>query len=111
VRTGQIEVRFLASPLRPLPGGGPRVGIIVPRYGRSAVARNTVKRRLRELARLELLPALLLRAPLDVVVRAAPSAYAASYQLLRVALQKAVTQLPVPLPVQPSSQEEEKSAP
>jgi len=89
VRTGQIEVRYLASPLRP-----PRVGIIVPKYGKSAVARNTVKRRLRELVRLELLPVLATRPALDVVVRAAPSAYAASYEMLRLALQKATAQLP-----------------
>lgn len=89
MRTGQLEVRYLASPLRP-----PRVGIIVPRYGKSAVARNTVKRRLRELARLELLPSLAMRPAMDVVIRATPSAYAASYETLRAALQKATAQLP-----------------
>ena len=89
MRTGQLEVRYLASPLRP-----PRVGIIVPKYGKSAVARNKVKRRLRELVRLELLPMLAERPALEVVIRATPSAYAASYETLRAALQKATAQLP-----------------
>jgi ribonuclease P protein component len=55
------------------------VGIIVPKHKQSAVARNRVKRRLRELVRLTLLPALRARSPLDVVLRAAPSAYGAAY--------------------------------
>ncbi len=65
--------------------------MIVPRYGHTAVERNLVKRRLRELARRELLPAL---AVCDVVIRASPSAYAATFEALRTALQKAALQLP-----------------
>ena len=65
----------------------------MPRYGHSAVDRNKVKRRLRDLARTELLPSL---GALDVVLRAAPSAYAASYDTLRLAVQKAAPQLPRP---------------
>lgn len=60
--------------------------MIVPRFGHSAVDRNKVKRRLRELARTELLPTL---APLDVVIRANPTAYAADYDALRQALRTA----------------------
>lgn len=63
----------------------------MPRHGHTAVERNVVKRRLRELARRELLPAL---SALDVVIRAAPSAYTASFDALRNALQKATAQLP-----------------
>jgi ribonuclease P protein component len=85
VRTAQLEVRYLASPLR-----RPRVGVIVPRFGHSAVDRNLVKRRLRELARTELLPTL---QALDVTVRATPGAYGASYDTLRAALNKAAGQL------------------
>ena len=88
MRTAQLEVRYLASPLLHA-----RVGIIVPRYGHTAVDRNVVKRRLRDLVRTELLPTL---AVLDVVIRAAPSAYAASYDTLRGALRKAAPQLPQP---------------
>lgn len=74
-------MRYLASPLR-----RPRVGVIVPRYSHSAVERNLVKRRLRELIRTELLPSM---EALDVVVRAAPSAYKADFDTLRQALRKA----------------------
>jgi ribonuclease P protein component len=87
VRTAQLEVRYLASPL-----AHARIGIIVPRYGHTAVERNVVKRRLRDLARREVLPAL---AACDVVIRASPNAYAASHETLRTALQKVTPQLPI----------------
>ena len=86
MRTAQLEVRYLASPL-----AHARIGIIVPRYGHTAVERNVVKRRLRDLARREVLPAL---AVCDVVIRATPNAYAASHETLRTALQKVTPQLP-----------------
>ena len=59
-----------------------RVGLIVPRHKRTAVARNRVKRRLRELVRLMLLPALRELAPMDLVIRATPDAYTASFEAL-----------------------------
>jgi ribonuclease P protein component len=52
----------------------------VPRYSHSAVERNRVKRRLREIVRLDVLHAL---PNVDVVVRALPSAYAAKADELR----------------------------
>jgi ribonuclease P protein component len=52
-----------------------RVGFVVPRYKHSAVDRNRLKRRLRELVRLHVLPAL---PPVDAVVRVFPSAYTRS---------------------------------
>ena len=88
MRTALLEVRYLASPLPHA-----RIGVIVPRYGHTAVERNGVKRRLRDLARRELLPTL---AVLDVVIRASPSAYAASFDTLRTTLQAAASQLPRP---------------
>jgi ribonuclease P protein component len=57
------------------------VGIIVPRLGRTAVRRNKLKRRLRELARLELIPEL---AYLDVILRAGPATYERTFDELRV---------------------------
>ncbi|MDQ6611396.1 MAG: ribonuclease P protein component, partial [Gemmatimonadota bacterium] len=51
VRTASLDVRTIAS-LHALA----RVGVVVPRYGHSAVDRNRLKRRLRELIRVELLP-------------------------------------------------------
>ncbi|MGW8283127.1 MAG: ribonuclease P protein component [Gemmatimonadota bacterium] len=57
-----------------------RVAIVVPRHGRTAVERNRVKRRLREIIRLDWLPV----APGgDLVVRARPGAYDSSYDDLR----------------------------
>lgn len=84
------------------------MGLIVPKHRHNAVARNLVKRRLRELLRLELLPVLHhLVPPLDVVVRASPLAYTRSYDVLAAELRLAIEKLgrmsfPVPLP--PSAQ-------
>ncbi len=73
VRTAHLDVRVA-------PGDAPsRVGIIVPKHRHSSVERNVVKRRLRELARLRLLPAV----PHGrVLLRARPEAYAASFDAL-----------------------------
>jgi ribonuclease P protein component len=81
IRTAYLDVRVLASPL-----GIPRIGIVVPRHQHSAVDRNRLKRRLKELARLELLP--LLRAcgndgAADVAIRARREAYGAELESLR----------------------------
>ena len=81
-----LDVRVIASPL-----AHPRVGLVVPRYSRSAVDRKRLKRRLRELVRTRLLPS----APsVDVVIRARREAYAASFDALTSDIQRAVTQLP-----------------
>ena len=64
-----------------------RAGIIVPRYGHSAVDRNRLKRRLRELVRTSVLPAL---PPMDIVVRATPGAYRADMARLRQEMARAV---------------------
>jgi len=77
VRTALFEVRHLASLLR-----HPRVGLIVPKHSHTAVQRNLVKRRLRELLRLEVIPHL---GSVDLVLRATPAAYDASFEKLRAA--------------------------
>ena len=64
-----------------------RIGIIVPRYSRTAVARNRLKRRLREIARIEMLPQM---PALDVVVRAADAAYELEFANLKENLMDAV---------------------
>ena len=76
VRGTLVEARLAASPL-----SHPRVGIVVPRYGHTAVRRNQVKRRLREIVRITWLPTL--HQPADIVVRALPTAYGASFRALR----------------------------
>jgi ribonuclease P protein component len=70
-----MDVRAIAS-LR----ASVRVGFVVPRYKHTAVARNQLKRRLRELARLEWLPLL---PPMDVVIRVIPPAYERDFATLR----------------------------
>lgn len=77
VRTSLLEVRVLASLLH-----HHRIGIIVPRFKHSAVERNRLKRRLRELARRDWIGALQGVAPHDLVVRAAPAAYSADFDRL-----------------------------
>ena len=67
-----------------------RVGIIVPKYGHSSVDRNKVKRRLRELVRIHVLPVLPM---IDVVLRAAPKAYTRTFDELREEVRKWCQQL------------------
>jgi ribonuclease P protein component len=74
LRTEYLEVRVLASPLP-----HPRVGFVVPKHKQSAVSRNRLKRRLREIVRTRLLRQL---PPVDLVVRSKPSAYDVSYEVL-----------------------------
>jgi ribonuclease P protein component len=59
----------------------PRVGVVVPKYRRNIVDRNRTKRRLRELARMRILPIV---GSIDVLLRAKPEAYGASFDQLSV---------------------------
>ena len=52
----------------------------MPRHGQSAVNRNRLKRRLREIIRHDVLPA---ERGLDIIVKAAPGAYAVPFADLR----------------------------
>lgn len=62
----------------------PRVGVIVPRYKHSAVDRNRLKRRLREIIRTSLVPSL--GVSVDVVVRVLPQAYDVAFATLHAQL-------------------------
>lgn len=65
--------------------GHPRIGLIVPKHRSTAVARNRLRRRLREICRVELLG----RLPAwDVVVRARPEGYRCGFAELRVELEQ-----------------------
>jgi ribonuclease P protein component len=64
--------------------------VIVPRHGHSAVDRNTLKRRVREIVRLQILPSL---SSVDLVIRARPSAYAVPFALLGTELADVRTDL------------------
>ena len=81
LRTEHLELRAVASLLH-----HPRVGFIVPKHGQSSVARNRLKRRLREIVRLKLLPEL---PPVDVVIRARREAYGARFDALATQLARA----------------------
>jgi ribonuclease P protein component len=86
-----LEVRAAASPLvRPDATGGSRVGLIVPRHRQSAVARNRLKRRLRELSRTRILP---LDLRVDIVIRARAEAYGASFAELASDIERVIAQL------------------
>jgi ribonuclease P protein component len=63
--------------------GHARLGIIVPRHQHSAVGRNRLRRRLREILRREVLVTL---PAIDLVIRAKRSAYTASFAGLRAEL-------------------------
>jgi ribonuclease P protein component len=67
-----------------------RVGLIVPRCKQSAVARNRLKRRLRELVRLKILPSKL---SWDVVIRIRADAYVATFEKLAADIARAMTEL------------------
>jgi len=86
-----LEVRVVASPLvRPEAPSVGRIGLIVPRHRQSAVARNRLKRRLRELSRRRILP---LHLGADIVVRARAEAYGATFAELASDVDRVVAQL------------------
>lgn len=60
--------------------GHPRMGLIVPKFQHSAVARNRLRRRLRELWRREVQP---VQPAGDLLIRARREAYGAAFPALR----------------------------
>jgi ribonuclease P protein component len=92
-KTRHLDVFVSTSPV-----ARSRIGLVVPKPRKktvpdgvkirgAAVERNRLKRRLREVARVEVLPALDGRGcAVDVLVRARPEAYGAGYQELRAEL-------------------------
>lgn len=78
-RTGSLTVRMCSSPL-----SHARVGIVVPRYGHTAVERNRLKRQLRELVRLELLG---MTEALDVLIHCSGKSYLHTFETLRAEIE------------------------
>jgi ribonuclease P protein component len=74
MQTERLEARASASLL-----SHPRAGVVVPKHRHNIVERNQVKRRLRELVRIQLLPGL---PRVDVLIRAKPEAYGSSFEQL-----------------------------
>lgn len=62
------------------PTGQPRMGLIVPKFQSSAVARNRLRRRLREIWRREVQQ---WQPAWDLVIKARREAYAASFDALQ----------------------------
>jgi ribonuclease P protein component len=62
------------------PTGQPRMGLIVPKFQTSAVARNRLRRRLREIWRRDIQAH---QPPGDLLIRARREAYQASFDELR----------------------------
>lgn len=87
MQTEHLEARASASLLH-----HPRVGIVVPKYKHTIVSRNRVRRRLRELARIRLLPNL---GNVDVLLRAKPLAYATSFEQLASDVEAVARWVPV----------------
>ena len=65
------------------PTGQPRLGLIVPKFQASAVARNRLRRRLREIWRRDLQP---MQPGWDLLIRARREAYEAGFDVLRAQL-------------------------
>jgi ribonuclease P protein component len=63
--------------------GHPRMGLIVPKFRSSGVARNRLRRRLREIWRIELQPH---QPAWDLIIRARREAYGAEFDTLRTQL-------------------------
>ena len=74
IRTEYLELRIVASLLH-----HPRIGFVIPKHGHSIVQRNQLKRRLREIVRLNILKRI---PPVDLIIRARPEAYSATFASL-----------------------------
>jgi len=88
-RTRLLDVFFDASP-----ASHSRLGLIVPKHGHRIVDRNRLRRRLREIGRRELLPALREREmAVDVLLRVHRKAYSASFVELSYEIQSTMEAL------------------
>ena len=72
-----------------------RVGVVVAKYGHTVVERNQLRRRLRELVRIWLIPKF---SGLDIIVRALPSAYAAGFKELALEVERIQVRLMAEFP-------------
>lgn len=79
-RTPRLDLAWRANDQ-----GHPRFGLVIPRHGATVVARNRLRRRLRELVRRRILREL---APVDLVVRSRAAAYQAEFQKLATDLEE-----------------------
>lgn len=88
-KTRHLDVFVSASP-----AVHSRLGIVVPKHRHEIVERNLVKRRLREIGRTVLLPALREGGlAVDLLIRARTEAYGARYEEMRDDLRTLVEEL------------------
>jgi ribonuclease P protein component len=88
------KTRHLDAFFAPSPFAFPRLGVVVPKHRRSIVQRNRLKRRLKEIGRTLVLPELRNRgAALDVLLRARPDAYQATFAELQAELRALTEEL------------------
>lgn len=88
-RTEHLDVFVAASAV-----SRPRVALVIPRHRHKIVERNRLKRRLREAARLELLPRCWDgEAKLDILIQARPQAYDADFAELTNEIKKLAIEL------------------
>ena len=85
MRTSHLDLAW-----RPNPMGHPRMAIVVPRFQFTAVARNRLRRRVKEILRRDALAKL---PAIDLVVRAKRAAYAATFAALRAELADLVSRV------------------
>jgi ribonuclease P protein component len=84
-----VDVFFAPSPV-PFS----RLGVIVPKHGRSIVERNGLRRRIREIGRRGILPETARRGlVVDMLVRARGEAYGAEFGALEAEIREAVEAL------------------
>lgn len=79
MRTEHLEIRTIDSLL-----SHARAAVVVGKYGHTVVERNRLRRRLRELIRQKLIPEL----KADMVIRALPGAYTATFDQLRMQIER-----------------------
>ncbi len=85
MRTSHLDLAW-----RPNPMGHPRLAVVVPRFQFTAVARNRLRRRVKEILRRDALPSL---PAVDLVVRPKRTAYAVSFATLRAELADLVSRV------------------
>lgn len=78
-----MRLRHLDIAWRSNTKGHARIGIVVPRFDRTAVARNRLRRRVREILRRDLFSRL---PSIDLVIRVKRAAYVARFAVLRAEL-------------------------
>lgn len=84
-RTPRLDITWY-----PNDTGHPRLGVVVARFGGTAVRRNLLRRQLREIARRRILPRL---AAVDVVIKSRAAAYDAPFDALTQDLEQWLSSL------------------